>query len=230
MAERHLQFVKGKSEKFWNISLKGKTHTVVYGRLGTEGRTLTKSFDTPSEAKASYNQLIESKLKKGYIDSRSAKKRTTKKKTASRNAEIKKPVKTGKKKTTLASKKKTTSAKTANNSTVSLNDLKRPENQYHCQFRNKKSMADLCHYVWIWHFRHLKLQEPWIDLAIWEIGPKVRVRPACSQLDESHRSFVRPHPIFFEVKGYAQEKEKLRNRKVWIRQRLKRNSRHSKRI
>ena len=50
MAKRELQFNDGKSQKFWTISLKGTSHTVTFGRIGTSGQTRTKHFDTKEEA------------------------------------------------------------------------------------------------------------------------------------------------------------------------------------
>lgn len=201
MPKRELQFTEGKSEKFWTITLKGKTHTVVYGRIGTAGRTLSKSFDTSSEAKASYESLIESKLNKGYRDAASNKIR---------------PAKITKKKPTLLakSKKKRVQPSCESGDTgIALNDLTRRMNMHNCQFRNKRDMANHCHYVWMRLFWHLRTQEPWIDVAMWEIGSTTFVRPACTALDESNRSFVRPHPIYFEVKGYNQEKRKVEKQK-----------------
>lgn len=64
--ERKFEFVEGKSSKFWNITLEGESHTVQYGRIGTAGQSQTKDFDTPKEAKASYEKLIKEKVGKGY--------------------------------------------------------------------------------------------------------------------------------------------------------------------
>lgn len=68
MAKRELCFDDGKSKKFWSISLSGNSHTVTYGRLGTKGQNRTKDFTTKTEAKKSYDRLIEQKLSKGYVD------------------------------------------------------------------------------------------------------------------------------------------------------------------
>lgn len=64
-----LVFVGGGSSKFWNIELSGLAHTVHYGRLGTEGQSKTKEFDTEAKALASYQKLVASKRKKGYLES-----------------------------------------------------------------------------------------------------------------------------------------------------------------
>lgn len=91
MAKRELQFVDGKSHKFWAIELKGKTQAVTFGRIGTSGQTQSKDFDTPQEAKKSYDKLVQQKLKKGYVDAKKstsvktdANKKTARKPTARR--------------------------------------------------------------------------------------------------------------------------------------------------
>lgn len=91
MANRELQFVDGKSRKFWVIVLKGKSHAVTFGRVGTSGQTRTKDFDTTQEAKKSYEKLVQQKLKKGYVDAKkssstkTAAKKTTKKSSPAKN-------------------------------------------------------------------------------------------------------------------------------------------------
>jgi len=62
-----LEFSDGKSAKFWKISVRGKTQTVNYGRLGTTGQKKTKQFETPAAAKQASEKLIEAKKKKGYV-------------------------------------------------------------------------------------------------------------------------------------------------------------------
>lgn len=70
MDRRQLEYVDGKSNKFWNIELSGSSHTVHYGRIGTAGQTKTKEFSSAEEARASYEKLLEQKLKKGYVDAK----------------------------------------------------------------------------------------------------------------------------------------------------------------
>lgn len=92
-------------------------------------------------------------------------------------------------------------------------DFKGRHNLYHTLFRNKQEAADLCHYVWIRLLNHIRPQEPWIDAVIWEIGATVNVRPACTAFDESHRSFIRPFPIYFQLPDYKEEKQKVKRQK-----------------
>ncbi|MCA9115492.1 MAG: DUF4132 domain-containing protein [Planctomycetaceae bacterium] len=65
---REFTFEEGSSRKFWNIERDGTSHTVQYGRLGTNGQTKTKDFPTEEKAKQSYDKLIAEKLKKGYVE------------------------------------------------------------------------------------------------------------------------------------------------------------------
>ncbi|MDE7159113.1 MAG: WGR domain-containing protein [Clostridiales bacterium] len=38
-----------------------------YGRIGSEGREVVKTFVSPEEAKSDAQKLIDSKIKKGYV-------------------------------------------------------------------------------------------------------------------------------------------------------------------
>jgi HEAT repeat protein/predicted DNA-binding WGR domain protein len=60
------EFHEGTSSKFWDIELRGKSFTVRWGRIGTEGQTQTKRFATDDEARAAHDRLVAEKLKKGY--------------------------------------------------------------------------------------------------------------------------------------------------------------------
>nr|MBC8290932.1 WGR domain-containing protein [Planctomycetota bacterium] len=44
IAPRLFEFHKGGSDKFWVIELDGESHTVRYGRQGTDGQSKTKDF------------------------------------------------------------------------------------------------------------------------------------------------------------------------------------------
>lgn len=65
---RHLHFKDEKSDKFWRIDVSGNTHTVTYGRTGTNGQSKTKTFDDAALAQKDAEKLINSKIKKGYVD------------------------------------------------------------------------------------------------------------------------------------------------------------------
>lgn len=66
MEKRELIFSADGSHKFWTITLSEQSHTVNYGRIGTSGQSKTKEFATTEKARASYEKLVASKLKKGY--------------------------------------------------------------------------------------------------------------------------------------------------------------------
>lgn len=68
MARTYLELVEGTSSKFWEIVVDGADHTVRYGKIGTDGRESTKSFDSDEEAQAQAEKLIRSKRKKGYAE------------------------------------------------------------------------------------------------------------------------------------------------------------------
>lgn len=68
MEKRSLHYKDDKSDKFWTITLDNCSHTVHYGRVGSSGKTETKTFPTLEQAKQSYEKLIQQKLKKGYFD------------------------------------------------------------------------------------------------------------------------------------------------------------------
>ncbi|MEW6282217.1 MAG: WGR domain-containing protein [Candidatus Eremiobacterota bacterium] len=65
---RRFEFVEGTSSKFWEISLEGDSFTVRYGRIGTDGQTQTRCFDTEEKARKEHDKLVEEKLKKGYVE------------------------------------------------------------------------------------------------------------------------------------------------------------------
>jgi predicted DNA-binding WGR domain protein len=60
---------QGGSHKFWRIGRVDGEMTVVFGRVGTRGQTLIKSFDTPERAEREIVKLVEEKLRKGYVES-----------------------------------------------------------------------------------------------------------------------------------------------------------------
>lgn len=93
---RELVFADGSSNKFWNIELKGDTHTVNFGRVGTAGQSKTKDFGSSEEAKQSFEKLVAEKLKKGYVDSDASKARTAAPAAASSAKSAKSPKGAGK--------------------------------------------------------------------------------------------------------------------------------------
>ncbi len=60
------EFSDGSSNKFWDITLEGASFTTTYGRIGTDGQTSMKEYDSEDKAKKEYDKLIAEKTKKGY--------------------------------------------------------------------------------------------------------------------------------------------------------------------
>lgn len=62
----YLEYNDEKSAKFWKIDVNNNTHTVTYGKIGTDGKGKTKTFETAELAMKDAEKLIKSKTKKGY--------------------------------------------------------------------------------------------------------------------------------------------------------------------
>lgn len=67
MKPTRLEFEEGSSRKFWEAVASGPSLTVRFGRIGTNGQVKTKKLSSPSAAAAELAKLLESKLKKGYV-------------------------------------------------------------------------------------------------------------------------------------------------------------------
>jgi uncharacterized protein (TIGR02996 family) len=72
---RTFWFSEGSSNKFWNITLSGKSFTVNFGKVGTAGQTQVKSFADESTAQKEHDKLVAEKLKKGYRETTPAAKK-----------------------------------------------------------------------------------------------------------------------------------------------------------
>ena len=64
---QYFEFKDGGSSKFWEITLDGASHTVRFGKIGTDGQTSQKTFKNPGEARADHAKLVAEKTKKGYV-------------------------------------------------------------------------------------------------------------------------------------------------------------------
>jgi len=60
------EFVEGKSSKFWEIEMDGTSFTTTYGRIGTDGQSSMKEYDSEEKAQREYDKLVAEKVKKGY--------------------------------------------------------------------------------------------------------------------------------------------------------------------
>ena len=52
--------------KFWEIRVDGSSHTVKFGKIGTDGQEKTKDFASDALAQKDADKLIAEKTKKGY--------------------------------------------------------------------------------------------------------------------------------------------------------------------
>ena len=64
--KKHLEYKDEKSHKFWEIEVAGTQFTVTYGRVGTDGTSKTKEFDTEEKTQKEADKIIAQKIKKGY--------------------------------------------------------------------------------------------------------------------------------------------------------------------
>ena len=62
------EFTQGSSDKFWKIAVNGTEVTVVYGRRGTKGSSVVKTYETPERAAREANKLTLEKTRKGYVE------------------------------------------------------------------------------------------------------------------------------------------------------------------
>ena len=59
------------TQKFWEITHEGTTVSVRFGKLGVQGQTTVKEFDTEAEAAKHAEKMIAEKTKKGYLEKQS---------------------------------------------------------------------------------------------------------------------------------------------------------------
>ncbi|MCU0438232.1 MAG: PDZ domain-containing protein [Raineya sp.] len=64
--KQYFELKDGNSSKFWEIEISNTDLTTRYGKIGTEGKITTKSFETTEKAQKEYNKLIKEKTDKGY--------------------------------------------------------------------------------------------------------------------------------------------------------------------
>jgi predicted DNA-binding WGR domain protein len=63
---RRFEFSEDGSNKFWEIRVEGASHTVRFGKIGTDGQTTTKELESAAAARKDADKLIAEKTKKGY--------------------------------------------------------------------------------------------------------------------------------------------------------------------
>lgn len=67
--KKHLKYIEGNSDKFWQIEVQGAAYTVVYGKNGTSGTAQTKTFADDEECLKAAEKVLAEKIKKGYSES-----------------------------------------------------------------------------------------------------------------------------------------------------------------
>lgn len=65
---RSLSYEQGSSRKFWRANVKGCELSVSYGRIGTNGQTMIKHFESTERARREMDKLVAEKLRKGYLE------------------------------------------------------------------------------------------------------------------------------------------------------------------
>ena len=65
---KHLKYIDGSSDKFWQIEVNGSEYTVTYGRNGTSGTSQTKTFTDSEECLKVAEKLLNEKIKKDKGD------------------------------------------------------------------------------------------------------------------------------------------------------------------
>ncbi len=65
---RRFEFVGGGSSKFWVIEMSGKSSTVRFGRIGTDGQSKSREFESPEDAKREVDKQVREKTGKGYLE------------------------------------------------------------------------------------------------------------------------------------------------------------------
>ncbi|MFZ1640682.1 MAG: WGR domain-containing protein [Candidatus Contendobacter sp.] len=63
-----LIFQDSKSNKFWRARCLGNNLEVNFGRIGTQGQSQAKRYDSPEDAARELEKQAREKYKKGYVD------------------------------------------------------------------------------------------------------------------------------------------------------------------
>jgi len=63
---RRFEFIDEKSAKFWEVDVVSESVEVKFGKIGTNGQTQIKDFESPDEALKHAEKLVHEKLKNGY--------------------------------------------------------------------------------------------------------------------------------------------------------------------
>lgn len=66
--KKHLKYIDGSADKFWQIEVRNNSYTVTYGRNGTSGTSQVKSFEDDDQCLKAAEKLLNEKIKKGYSE------------------------------------------------------------------------------------------------------------------------------------------------------------------
>ena len=66
--KRRFEFSDEKSNKFWEIEVIDKSVSVTYGKIGTDGQSVTRKFKSSDAALTEAEKQISEKTKKGYVE------------------------------------------------------------------------------------------------------------------------------------------------------------------
>ena len=67
-ATRHFELQDGTSSKFWEVTVAGSEVATRWGRIGSNGQTKTKSYESATAAAAAANKAAALKIRKGYLE------------------------------------------------------------------------------------------------------------------------------------------------------------------
>lgn len=65
---RRFEYVEGRSDKFWSVTVQGCEVHIQFGRNGTHGQSVVKSFTDTASAIKHAEKLIQEKKAKGYLE------------------------------------------------------------------------------------------------------------------------------------------------------------------
>ena len=65
---RHFEYIGGTSAKFWQVTVAARSVSIRYGRIGTNGQSQTKSFQSEAEAQRFAEKQCSAKAAKGYLE------------------------------------------------------------------------------------------------------------------------------------------------------------------
>jgi predicted DNA-binding WGR domain protein len=67
-SQRRFEYVGGGSDKYWEVRRAGTRVTVHFGRHGTTGQTISKTFADQAATAKHVERLIRQKTGKGYVE------------------------------------------------------------------------------------------------------------------------------------------------------------------